>query len=56
MAEPAPVPAPGSTLHVDCPPTLTFDPGSKFTAGLLREGEDAIDGFTLALAYPTILT
>jgi hypothetical protein len=31
---------------------LVFDPGSKFTAGLLRKGTDAIDGFTLALAYP----
>lgn len=39
-------------MHVNCPPTLTFDPGSKFTAGLLRECTDAIDGFTLALAYP----
>ncbi len=52
MAEPTPVRAPGSTLHVACPPTLAFDPGSKFTAGLLREGSDAIDAFTLALAYP----
>lgn len=42
----------GSTLHVDVPPTLAFDPGSRFTAGLLREGADAIDGFTLALGYP----
>jgi hypothetical protein len=42
----------GSTLHVDCPPTLAFDPGSKFTAGLLREGADAVDAFTLALGYP----
>jgi hypothetical protein len=44
--------APGSTLHISTPPTLVFDPGSKFTAGLLREGIAAIDGFTLALAYP----
>jgi hypothetical protein len=52
MAESARVPAPGSTLHVHCPPMLAFDPGSKFTAGLLREGIYAINGFTLALAYP----
>jgi hypothetical protein len=42
----------GSTLYVETPVTLAFDPGSKFTAGLLREGAEAIDAFTLALAYP----
>jgi hypothetical protein len=42
----------GSTLDVITPVSLAFDPGSKFTAGLLREGAEAVDGFTLALAYP----
>jgi hypothetical protein len=44
--------APGSTLHIACPPTLAFDSGSRFTAGLLREGADALDGFTLSLQHP----
>ncbi|MGH3926945.1 MAG: hypothetical protein ACRDTT_29440, partial [Pseudonocardiaceae bacterium] len=52
MTERASVPASGSTLHVACLPSLAFDPGSRFTAGLLREGGDALDGFTLALPYP----
>jgi hypothetical protein len=44
--------SPGSTLHIQCPPTLAYDPGSKWTAGLLRVGADALDGFTLALGLP----
>jgi hypothetical protein len=52
MAEPVSFAAPGSTLFVQTPPMLAFDPGSKFTAGLLRQGTAAIDGFTLALGYP----
>jgi hypothetical protein len=38
----------GSTLHVEVPPTIAVDPGSRYTAGLLRVGAEAVDGFTVA--------
>lgn len=51
MADPTPAAAPGSTLHIHCPPSLAFDAGSKYTGGVLREGDEAIDGFTVALNH-----
>jgi hypothetical protein len=44
-------PATGSTLHVPCPAMLAIVPGSRFTAGVIRRGTDALDGFTLALPF-----
>jgi hypothetical protein len=38
------VTAPGSTLGVDCRPTIAVDPGSRWTAIVVRVGAAAVDG------------